>query len=190
MNKLANKLTSLDGDESDFEDTQIAKSLALMSVHEKGKRPSGSEKTSPTSEKKKVKRVKLSKEPPFHILEHSSPNIMMVKGEVTTTQSVIDHYLELKDQIKFNDQDKLKSVATPHLISALAGENQMLKVSIIQPLKAKGNSKDKVTEIKFNMNQFSISGKVDLFKQTSELICSDLIMHSWLKTGCRKTIRN
>ena len=85
MSKLANKLTFLDADESDFEDTQIAKSLALVSVHEKGKRPSSFEKTSPASKKNKVKRVKLSKEPPFHILEHSSPNIMMVKGEVTTT---------------------------------------------------------------------------------------------------------
>ena len=85
MRKLVNKLTFSNGDKSDFDDTQITKSLALVSVHEKGKRPSGSEKTSPASEKKKVERVTLSKEPPFHILEHSSPNIMMVKGEVTTT---------------------------------------------------------------------------------------------------------
>ena len=53
--------------ESDSEDTEIEKNLALVSVHEKGKRPLGYEKTSPTSEKKKVKRVKMSKEPPFHI---------------------------------------------------------------------------------------------------------------------------
>ena len=85
MSKLANKLTFSDEDELDSEDTQIEKSLALVSVHEKGKRPSSSEKTSPASEKKKVKTVKLSKEPPFHILEHFSPNIMMIKGEVTTT---------------------------------------------------------------------------------------------------------
>ena len=51
----------------------------------------------------------------------------------------------------------------------------MLKVAIIQPSKDKNNSEDKVTEIKFNMNQFSISDKVDMFEQTSELICSDLI---------------
>ena len=70
-----------------------------MLVHEKGKRPLGHEKTSPTSKKKRVKRVKVLKEPHFHILEHSSPNIMMVKGEVTTTQPIIDHYSELNDQI-------------------------------------------------------------------------------------------
>ena len=119
MNKLENKLVFSDGDESDSEDTKIAKNLALVSIHEKGKRPLGHEKTSIALEKKRVKRVKVLKEPPFHILEHSSPNIMMVKGEVTTTQSIIDHYSMLNDQIKFNDQDKLKSIVAPQLISAL-----------------------------------------------------------------------
>ena len=80
MNKLANKLAFSNGDELDYKDTEIAKSLALVLVHEKGKMPLGSEKTSPASEKKKVKRDKMSKEPPFHILEHFSPSIMMVKG--------------------------------------------------------------------------------------------------------------
>ena len=65
MSKLANKLTFLDGDESDSEDTQIAKSLALVSAHKKGKSPSGSEKTSPASEKKKVKRVNCQRNLPF-----------------------------------------------------------------------------------------------------------------------------
>ena len=40
----------------------------------------------------------------------------------------------------------------------------MLKVAIIQPSKAKGTSEDRVIEIKFNMNQFNISDKVDMFK--------------------------
>jgi len=51
----------------------------------------------------------------------------------------------------------------------------MLKVVVIHPSKAKDASKDRVTQFKFNMNQFSVSDKVDLFKQTSEVICSDLI---------------
>ena len=96
INKFENKLVFSDGDKSNSKDTEIAKSLALVPVHEKGKRPLGHEKTSRASEKKKVKRVRVSKEPHFHILEHSSPNIMMVKGEVTTTKSIIDHYLDLK----------------------------------------------------------------------------------------------
>ena len=80
----------------------------------------------------------------------------------------------------------MKSTAAPRLISALDREKQMLKVAIIQPSKAKNTSEDKVTEIKFNMNQFSISDKVDMFKQTSELICSDLISTSVAKDKFQK----
>ena len=59
MNKLENKLVFSNGDESDSADTEIAKGLALVSVHEKGKRPLGQGKKSPASEKKKIKRVKV-----------------------------------------------------------------------------------------------------------------------------------
>ena len=52
MNKLINKLVLSDGDESDSKDIEIAKTLALLSVHEKGKRPLGQEKTTPTSRRK------------------------------------------------------------------------------------------------------------------------------------------
>ena len=62
----------------------------------------------------------------------------------------------------------------------------MLKVAIMQPLKAKNTSEDTVTEIKFNMNQLSISDKVDMFEQTSELICSDLISASTAKYRLQK----
>ena len=55
MNKLANKLVFSYGDESESEDTEIAKGLALVSVQEKGKRPLGLEKASPALEKKRVK---------------------------------------------------------------------------------------------------------------------------------------
>ena len=94
---------------------------------------------------------------------------------MTTTQSIIDHYSELNIQTKTNDQHNLKGYIAPQLISALDKEKQMLKVAVIQPSKAKDASKDRVTEFKFNMNQFSVSDKVDLFKQTSKLICSYLI---------------
>ena len=122
MDKFANKLVFSDGDESNSEDTEIAKGLALVSSQEKGKNILGQEKTSPTSKKKKVKMVKVLKEPPFQILEHSSIKKMIVKGEVTSTQSIIDHYLELNDQTKTNDWDKLKSTIAPQLISSLDKE--------------------------------------------------------------------
>lgn len=70
---------------------------------------------------------------------------MIIKGEVTTTQYIIDHYSELNIQTKTNDQDKLKSYVAPQLISALDKEKQMLKVAIIQPSKAKNSLEDKVT---------------------------------------------
>jgi len=47
---------------------------------------------------------------------------MIVKGEVTTTQSIIDHYSEHNAQTKIDDQSKLKSSTTPQLISALDKE--------------------------------------------------------------------
>ena len=37
---------------------------------------------------------------------------------------------------------------------------------------------EKITEFKFNMDEFGVVDKVDLFKQTSEMICFDLIRTS------------
>ena len=61
---------------------------------------------------------------------------MIIKGEVTTTQSIIDHYSDLNTQ-KIDNQSKLKISSTPKLINALDKEKQMLKVAVIQPSKAK-----------------------------------------------------
>ena len=122
MSKLTNKLAFSDGDESDFEDTEISKILALVTVQEKGKMPLDQEGISPASEKKRVKRIKVSKQLAFQVQEHSSPNIMIIKGEVTTIQSIIDHYLELNIQTKTNDQGKLNSYVAPHLVSSLDKE--------------------------------------------------------------------
>ena len=50
-----------------------------------------------------------------------------------------------------------------------------MKVAVIQP-PIRGQSTEKeITEFKLNMSQFNIVDKIDFFKQTSELICSDLI---------------
>lgn len=38
----------------------------------------------------------------------------------------------------------------------------------------------------FNMNQFNVSDKVDFFKQTSELICSDLMSTPVAKDKLRR----
>ena len=61
------------------------------------------------------------------------------------------------------------------MLTTLDKESKMMKVAVIQP-PIRGQSTDKkITEFKLNMSQFSIMDKVDFFKQTSELICSDLI---------------
>ena len=178
MSKLANKLTFSYEGELECEYIEIIKSFPLGTIQEKGKRPLEQGGTLPTIEKKKVKKLKLSKEPAVQVLKHFSPNIMIIKGETTTTQSIIDHYSYLNTQMKMDNESKLKSSSTPQLISALDKEKHMLKVVVIQPSKAKDVSEDKVTEFKFNMNKFNVSDKVDLFKQTSELICLDLISTS------------
>lgn len=64
------------------------------------------------------------------------------------------------------------------MLTTFDKESQMLKVVVIQP-PIRGQSTDKgIIEFKLNMSQFSIVYKVDFFKQTSELICYDLIAPS------------
>ena len=55
----------------------------------------------------------------------------------------------------------------------------MMKVAAIQPPIKRKSTEKEITEIKLNMGQFSIVDKVDFFKQTNELICSDLIV-TWV----------
>ena len=51
----------------------------------------------------------------------------------------------------------------------------MMKIVVIQP-RTKGDIQNKkITELKLNMTKFSVVDKVYFFKQTSELICSNLI---------------
>ena len=140
MGKLANKrIFSYEG-ESDSEATEIIESLDLVTVQEKGKRPLEQEEVLPTTKKKKIKKLKLSKETALQVLEHPSSNIMIIKGETTTTQSILEHYSDLNAQMKTDKQrkqSKLKSPSTPQLISALDKDKKILKVAVIQPSKAK-----------------------------------------------------
>ena len=50
-----------------------------------------------------------------------------------------------------------------------------MRIAVIQPPKESDMLNEKITEFKFNMVQFSVVDKVYLFKQTSEMICSNLI---------------
>ena len=48
---------------------------------------------------------------------------------------------------------------------------------------------EKITKFKFNMGQFSVVDKVDLFKQSSEIICSDLISTYVSKDKLQRDLR-
>lgn len=81
--------------------------------------------------------------------------------------------MELKQtEIK---KGKLKDTQSPQLISALDKDTQLMRIAVIHPPKEGGVPNEKIIEFKFNMGQFSVVDNVDLFKQTSEMICSDLI---------------
>ena len=62
MSKLENELTFSDEGELDSEDIEIIKSLDLVTVQEKGKRHLEQQGILPTTKKKKIKKLKLSKE--------------------------------------------------------------------------------------------------------------------------------
>ena len=72
-------------------------------------------------------------------------------------------------------EEILRSIQPPQLISALDKKSQMMKIVVIQPTTVGDVQNKKIIEFKLNMNQFSVVDKVDFFKQTSELICSNLI---------------
>ena len=50
-----------------------------------------------------------------------------------------------------------------------------MKIEVFEPSSIGDISTKKITEFKFDMNQFSVVDRVDFFKKASELICSDLI---------------
>lgn len=68
---------------------------------------------------------------------------------------------------------KMKDTQSPQLISALEKDTQLMKIAVIQPPKSGVMPTEKITEFKLNMDQFSVIAKVDLLKQSSEIICSD-----------------
>ena len=48
---------------------------------------------------------------------------------------------------------------------------------------------ENITKFKFNMGQFSVVDKVDFFKQTSEMICSNLISTSASKDKLQRDFK-
>ena len=50
-----------------------------------------------------------------------------------------------------------------------------MKIEVFEPSSTSDISTKKITEFKFDMNQFSVVDRVNFFKKASEFICSDLI---------------
>jgi hypothetical protein len=91
---------------------------------------------------------------------------------------LIEHYGSLKLQAiqgREITEDKLRSTQPSQLISALDKKSQMMKITVIQSTTVGDAQNKKIMEFKLNMNQFSVVDKVDFFKHTSDLICSNLI---------------
>ena len=98
--------------------------------------------------------------------------------KIDTEKTLIQHYSSLKlqaNQEREVTEEGIRSTHSPQLISVLDRKSQMMKIAIIQPTIVGEAQKKKIAEFKLNMNQFSVVDKVDFFKQTSELICSNLI---------------
>lgn len=83
----------------------------------------------------------------------------------------------------------MKDTQSPQLTSALDKDTQVMRIALIQPPKAGDMLNEKIIEFKFNVVQFRVVDKVDLFKQTSEMICSNLINTSISKDKLQRDFK-
>ena len=112
-------------------------------------------------------------------MEYPTPTMELEKGkEIDTKKTILEHYSSLKVQSnrkRESTKERLRSTQPPQLISALEKKSQMMKIAVIQLLGIGDPQNKKITEFNLNMSHFSVVDKVDLFKKTSDLICSNLI---------------
>ena len=99
MEKLANKFTFSD-EEEHSDEVEVIESTTLTKVEEKGKIPLEHDFAQGSTERKEAKNPKLAKEPILQIVEHPTPNIMVVKGKLVNTQSIIEHYTDSNVQMR------------------------------------------------------------------------------------------
>ena len=178
MEQMANKITLPSGPNRQNEMMNLA-TTSTVQTDTKGKRNIGQDlmitrTTSPLS-----KNLKLFKDPFFQIVDYPTTTMETTTGEeANTRKTLIENYGSLKLQASQERQltkEIFRSIQPPQLISALDKKSQMMKIAIIQPTTIGDVQNKKITEFKLNMIQFSVVDKVDFFKQTSELICSNLI---------------
>ena len=146
---------------------------------DKGKREIDEDLMMVDSQDTPTKKPKEMKDLLVKVVEYATHTITTKEGKVVDTEKTIrDHYNDLTtaSEMKRNKiRKQLRVENPPQMLTTLDKESQMMKVAVIQP-PIRGQFTDKeITEFKLNRSQFSIVEKVDFFKQTSELICSDLI---------------
>ena len=98
--------------------------------------------------------------------------------EVDTEKSLLEHYSSLKVQASQErelTEERLRNTQPPQLINTLYKKRQMMKIGFIQPPSIGDLQNKKIIEFKLNMNKFNVVDKVYFLKQTSELICLNLI---------------
>ena len=64
-----------------------------------------------------------------------------------------------------------------------------MKKVAIKPSSTSGLSSEKAIEFKLDMSQFNVMERVDFFKQTNELLCSDLVNVSISKENFQKNFK-
>ena len=113
-----------------------------------------------TSASPSTKKLKVFKDPFLQIVDYPTPTMETIIGEqVDTEKTLIENYVSLKlqeSQEREITEEKFRSTQPPQLISALDKKIQMMKIVMIQQATVGEAQKKKITELKLNMNQFSV----------------------------------
>ena len=182
MTQLANKLTLY------TDPNRKTKMMDIITVPNPLSDPKGKRKVSfvplpeISSKGPSPKKLRVTENPLLQVVDYPTPTMENPTGKkINTERAIVQHYSSLKlqaGQERDVAEQEARDVQSPQLISALDRKSQLMKIVVIQPAAVGDAQKKKVTEFKLSMNQFSVTDKVDFFRQTSELICSNLISTS------------
>lgn len=161
----------------------------------KGKRKMGLVPlTEASSKSSSLKKSKVTESPLLQVVNYPTPIMeRSTRRKIDTERAIVQHYSSLKLQASQDSdvaEEEIRDDQSPQFISALDRRNQLMKIVVIQPTVDGEAQKRKVIEFKLGMNQFSVTDKVDFFRQTSELICSNLISTSVSKDKLFRDVKN
>lgn len=165
-----------------IEQAQDMEILTTVPSGDKGKIKFGEELPLVNPQVTTSKKSRVVKDPFIQVVEYPTPTMEIEKGKVINTEkAILEHYSSLnmqEEKERDTTQEQLRVTQPQQLVTALDKKSQVMKVDVIQcPVRGETPNK-KITKFKLNMSQFSVVDKVDFFKQTSELIFSNLITNS------------